>query len=134
MATINVHINFNGNAEESFMFYRSVFGGEFSKVLRFKDVASLEFPVPKNEEDKIMLIALPIGSNTLIANDVPEIMGRTNENEDRSKISVCTKAGMKPTHYLMGYLKAERSKCQWVIARGAHTSECFETNLVLNGS
>jgi PhnB protein len=92
MTTINVHINFNGNAEEAFMFYRSVFGGEFSKVLRFKDVASLDFPVPQNEENKIMLITLPIGNNTLIANDVPEIMGRTNENENRSKISVSTES------------------------------------------
>jgi PhnB protein len=92
MATINIHINFNGNAEEALMFYRSVFGGEFSKVLRFKDVASPDFPVPKYEENKIMLIALPIGNNTLIANDVPEIMGRTNENENRSKISISTES------------------------------------------
>jgi PhnB protein len=92
MATINIHINFNGNAEEAFTFYKSVFGGEFSKVLRFKDMASPEFPVAQNEEDKIMLIALPIGSNTLIANDVPEIMGRTNENENRSKLSISTES------------------------------------------
>ena len=37
MATINPHINYNGNAEEAFNFYKSVFGGEFSKIARFKD-------------------------------------------------------------------------------------------------
>ncbi|RYZ89101.1 MAG: VOC family protein, partial [Proteobacteria bacterium] len=42
MATINPHINFNGNAEEAFEFYRSVFGGEFSKILRLKELASAE--------------------------------------------------------------------------------------------
>ena len=76
MASINPHINFNGNAEEAFTFYKSVFGGEFSKIVRFKDIASSEFPVAEKEENKIMHIALPIGkSNMLMANDVPEIFG-----------------------------------------------------------
>ena len=89
MALINPHINFNGNAEEAFNFYKSVFGGEFAKIIRFKDIASPEFPVAKKEENKIMHIALPIGKNNmLMANDVPESMGRTNENENRSKIFI----------------------------------------------
>lgn len=88
MAIINPHINFNGNAEEAFNFYKSVFGGEFLKIVRFKDLACDEFPVAENEENKIMHIALAIGKNTLMANDVPESMGRTNENENRSKISI----------------------------------------------
>lgn len=89
MATINPWINFNGNAEEAFTFYKSVFGGEFAKIVRFKDLASDEFPIPENEANKIMYIALPIGqSNMLIGNDVPEVMGKVNERENRSKISV----------------------------------------------
>jgi PhnB protein len=93
MATINTWINFNGNAQEAFEFYKSVFGGEFTKVVRFKDIASDEFPIPEKEEDKIMYIGLPIGSNTmLIANDVPEVMGRVNERENRSKILVSTES------------------------------------------
>ena len=88
MASIHPHINFNGNAEEAFTFYKSVFGGEFAKVMRFKDIASVEFPVAEHEANKIMHIALPIGKNFLMANDVPEILGRTNENENRSKIVI----------------------------------------------
>ena len=88
MAQINPHINFNGNAEEAFTFYKSVFGGEFATITRFKDLSSPEFQVSENEANKIMHIALPIGKNILIANDVPERMGRTNENENRSKISI----------------------------------------------
>ncbi len=88
MAIINPYINFNGNAEEAFNFYRSVFGGEFAGVVRFKDLESAEFPVPENEANKIMRIMLPIGGNTLIANDVPESMGPVNENENRSKIAI----------------------------------------------
>ncbi len=88
MALINPYINFNGNAEDAFNFYKSVFGGEFAKVMRFKDSANSAFPVAENEANKIMHIALPIGKNVLMANDVPESMGRVNENENRSKISV----------------------------------------------
>jgi PhnB protein len=88
MALINPHINFNGNAEEAFTFYKSVFGGEFAIVARFKDMESPEFPVSSHEADKVMHIALPIGKNVLMGNDVPESMGRTNENENRSKISI----------------------------------------------
>ena len=91
MATINPWINFNGNAEEAFAFYKSVFGGEFTKVMRFKDIASAEFPVAEKEVNKITHIALPIGSSTtLIANDVPEMLGRVNERENRSKIYLTT--------------------------------------------
>jgi PhnB protein len=89
MATINTWINFNGNAEEAFDFYKSAFGGEFTKIVRFKDIASEEFPVDEKEENKIMYISLPIGTDTmLIANDVPEVMGKVNEHENRSKILV----------------------------------------------
>src|ERR1700742_178832 len=93
MRTINPWINFNGNAEEAFTFYKSVFGGEFKKIVRFKDVASPEFPMAANDADanKIMHIALPIGkNNVLIANDVPSFLGKVNEEENRSKIAVST--------------------------------------------
>lgn len=88
MAVINPHINFNGNAEEAFNFYRSVFGGDFVKIVRFKEISGPEYPVEEKDLDKIMHIALPIGNNLLIANDVPESMGRVNEKENRSKISI----------------------------------------------
>src|SRR4026207_2129514 len=103
MALINPHINFNGNAEEAFTFYKSVFGGEFATIIRFKDLASAEFPVTEKEENKIMHIALPIGkSNRLMANDVPEIMGKTNENENRSKIVIIAES-KEEADYLMGF-------------------------------
>jgi len=92
MATINPYINFNGNAEEAFNFYKSVFGGEFGKITRFKELSSPEYPVAENEANKIMRITLPISKNMLIANDVPESMGRVNENENRSKISISTES------------------------------------------
>lgn len=88
MALINVHLNYNENAEEAFTFYKSVFGGEFSKITRLKDLEGPDFPVDEKDAEKIMHIALPIGNNTLMANDVPSFMGTVNENENRSKIAV----------------------------------------------
>lgn len=88
MAQINPYINFNGNAEEAFLFYQSVFGGTFSQLKRFKELASPEFPIPEKEANKILRIALPIGAGMLLANDVPESMGTVNENENRSKIAI----------------------------------------------
>ncbi|RYY41691.1 MAG: VOC family protein [Chitinophagaceae bacterium] len=89
MPAINPHVNFNGNAEEAFHFYKSVFGGDFARVVRFKDIPDAQFPIPEEEAQKIMHIALPIGtSNVLMGNDVPGFMGRVSEEENRSKISV----------------------------------------------
>lgn len=90
MAAINPYIHFNGNADEAFAFYKSVFGGDFAMVMRFKDMpTNPEFPIPEKEANKIMHIALPIGKRSLLmGSDTPEFMGRHNENETRSKISV----------------------------------------------
>ncbi|MCK7591923.1 VOC family protein [Subsaxibacter sp. CAU 1640] len=90
MAQINPYLHYNGNAEEAFNFYKSVFGGEFAKVARFKDMANEDnHPIDESEGNKIMYIALPIGKhNVLMASDVPTFMGTVNENENRSKISI----------------------------------------------
>jgi PhnB protein len=91
MAALCPWINFNGNAEEAFTFYKSVFGGEFSNVTRFKDVMG---PGQAAEEaDKVMRIALPIGNGSmLIGNDVPQSMGTVSEHENRSKIHVAAES------------------------------------------
>jgi len=89
MASINPYIHFNGNAEEAFTFYKSVFGGEFARVARFKEFSSPEHPISEKEQNRIMHIALPIGkSSMLMGSDTPEFLGKHNENETRSKISV----------------------------------------------
>ena len=102
MVLINPHVNFNGNAEEAFMFYKSVFGGEFTKITRLKDLASAEFPVSEVDADKIMYIALPIGNNVLIGNDVPSFMGKVNENENRSKIAIETQTKQEADQLFKG--------------------------------
>ncbi len=89
MTTLHPHINFNGNAEEAFTFYQSALGGTFGKIIRFKELASPEFQVPEAEGEKLMHIELQVNGHTmLIGNDVPSFMGKTNEQENRSKIVV----------------------------------------------
>jgi PhnB protein len=68
MQVVNPYLNFGGNAEEAFQFYRSVFGGDFSNVTRMKDAQGM--PIPEGQEDKIMHIALPLSSGqVLMASD-----------------------------------------------------------------
>lgn len=102
MAQINPSINFNGNAEEAFLFYQSVFGGNFGKIVRFKDLSGSGYPIAENEAEKIMHITLAIGSNVLIGNDVPQSMGRVNEQENRSKISISAASREEADHLFNG--------------------------------
>lgn len=89
MALVNPYIHFNGNAEEAFTFYKSVFGGEFSKMMRYKDLAGTQFPIPENDAERMMHIALPIGKGSmLLGSDVLEMMGRVNENDNRNTIAI----------------------------------------------
>jgi PhnB protein len=128
MALINPHINFNGNAEEAFTFYKSVFGGEFAMIMRFKDMASPEFPVADHEANKIMHIALPIGQNVLMANDVPESMGRTNENENRSKIAISAESREEADKLFSGLSAGGKLKCLWKTVLGVPILGCLEIN------
>ncbi|SMO53854.1 VOC family protein [Solitalea koreensis] len=110
MATINPYLNFNGNTEEAFNFYKSVFGGEFAVIQRFKDTPEAD-KVPDSEKEKIMHIALPIGNgNVLMATDALESMGHkttlgtnfhlsisTNSEEETTKLFNALSAGGKVT-------------------------------------
>ena len=74
---VQSYLNFAGNAEEAFEFYRSVFGGEFSSVVRFKDMPMEGVSVPEADHDKMMHISLPIGEySVLMASDVLEAFGQ----------------------------------------------------------
>ena len=67
MTTVNVYLNFNGNCEEAFNFYKSVLGGEFSYVGRFKDMPPQEgMPMPEEMGNKIMHISLPLSKETML--------------------------------------------------------------------
>lgn len=75
MAKLNPYLNFNGNTEEAFNFYKSVFGGEFLALQRFRDTPDGD-KIAEADRDKIMHVALPVGGNILMATDALESMGQ----------------------------------------------------------
>jgi PhnB protein len=78
MPKMNVYLNFNGAAEAAFKFYQSVFGGEFTSLVRYQDMPMEGVHIPPAEARKIMHISLPIGKDeTLMASDSLESLGQT---------------------------------------------------------
>ncbi len=73
MAIPSPSITFNGNAEEAFNFYKSVFGGEFVSLMRWKDMPGGK--ISPDDANKIMHVALPIGkTNVIMGGDMPSSM------------------------------------------------------------
>jgi PhnB protein len=77
MTRLNIYLNFAGNAEEAMSFYRSVFGGEFTQIVRFKDMPMEGVSIPPEDQSKVMHVGLPIGSDSvLMASDALESLGQ----------------------------------------------------------
>jgi PhnB protein len=90
MATINPYLSFNGNCEGAFKFYKSIFGGEFEYIGRYKDMPG-EQSVPDTEKEKIMHVSLPIGGNTvLMGADSSEYFGVVTKFGDNISLSINT--------------------------------------------
>lgn len=79
MVTINPYLNFSGDTEKAMIFYKSIFGGEFNVVQKFKDMPGGS-KITEDDQQKIMHMSLPIGNNNhLLASDIMESMGQTLE-------------------------------------------------------
>lgn len=90
MKTVNPYLNFNGNCEEAFTYYRSVFGGNFPYVGRFKDMPS-ELPIPDDFREKIMHISLQISKETaLMGCDASDVFRPLPVQGDNISLSVNT--------------------------------------------
>ena len=94
MATVvNPYLTFSGNCEEAFTFYKSVFGGDFMFLGRFKDMPPMEGyePVSEAEGEKIMHVSLPISKETfLMGSDSSEAFGQSTIAGNNFSISVNT--------------------------------------------
>lgn len=66
MATLNPYLYFNGNCEEAFNFYRTVFQKEFAYLGRYKDVPQAERQIFGEADEKIMHVSLPISQETAL--------------------------------------------------------------------
>ena len=92
MPKVNIYLNFDGNAEEAFNFYKSVFGGEFAMVMRFKDTPDSE-KMPADVQDKIMHIGLPLApGSVLMGSDIMEGMGEPFKVGTNLSISLSTES------------------------------------------
>lgn len=90
MYSVNPYLNFQGNTEEAFNFYKSVFGGEFTSVVRFKEM-NQDGKIAAEDEEKIMHIALPIGKTTLLmGTDSLESLGQKVNMGNNSYLNVGT--------------------------------------------
>ncbi len=71
---LNPYLNFDGETEEAFNFYKSVFGGEFAVFQRFKDMPDSD-KMPADQQEKVMHVSLPVGASMLMGSDTMEGMG-----------------------------------------------------------
>jgi PhnB protein len=91
MTTLNVYLTFAGNCEEAFNFYKSVLGGDFAYVGRFKDMPPSDNcpPVPEEDKEKIMHISLPVSKETvLMGSDSSEAFGQVTTQGNNFSLSV----------------------------------------------
>ncbi len=102
MATVNPYLTFNGNCEEAFNLYKSVFGGEFPYVGRYSEMPS-EQPLPESEANKIMHISLPISAETtLMGADSSNAFGPAATFGDNISISINTSSEEEATRLFNG--------------------------------
>jgi PhnB protein len=92
MTTVNIYVTYNGNCEEAFGFYKSIFGGEFSYVGRFKDMPPMDGKTcPPEDDEKIMHIGLPISKETqLMGCDSSDAFGQATTIGNNFSISINT--------------------------------------------
>lgn len=91
MTTVNIYLTFNGNCEDAFNFYKSIFGGEFTYIGRFKDMPAEEGqpPMPDSDKDLIMHVGLPISREALLmGSDVGSEWGKNFVQGNNFSISV----------------------------------------------
>ena len=100
MKAINPYLNFNGNTEEAFNFYKSVFGGEFIALMRFKDTPGCE-NMPEVEQNHIMHVALRMGANVIMGTDVPKSMEQVTFGTNHS-ICIDTESREEADRYFNG--------------------------------
>lgn len=137
MFVIEPYLIFDGNCEEAFHFYRSVFGGEFDVIMRYKELPEHAEEVPENYREKIMHAALPVGEiylmgsdagpgtpDTVVGNNVYLVLSMNDEDEARrvyGELSEGGKVGMalQQTFYAELYaMLTDKFGINWMINYG----------------
>lgn len=138
MKKADPYLNFNGTTEKAFDFYKSVFGGEFTSLQRFKEIPE-SGNVPDDAKNMIMHIALPLGSgNLLMGTDAPESMGFKVINGNNVNIAIDAESEAEATRLYNGLSKGgkvtmELQKTFWGAFYGSCTDK-FGVNWMINFS
>ncbi|NIJ56121.1 VOC family protein [Dyadobacter arcticus] len=102
MITINPYVNFRGNTEEAMLFYKSIFGSDFTLIQRFKDMPGGD-KISEEDQQKIMHMSLPMGTTThLLASDVLESMGQTMDMGTNITLTVVTESEKEADKFFNG--------------------------------
>ena len=130
MTTINPYLTFNGNCEEAFNFYKSVFGGEFPYMGRFKEMPpDPAYSVSEEDAEKIMHVSLPIGEGSvLMGSDSSEAFGHNEVKGNNFSISINTKEEAEATRLFNelsagGSIKMPMNKTFWGAYFGMFTDK-----------
>jgi PhnB protein len=133
MAKINLYINFNGTTEEAFKFYRSVFGGEFIGLQRFKDTPVVE-NLSAEDGDKLMHVSLPLGENLLLhATDMLESRGQTLVAGNNFNLMVEANSKAEAEKILMNFPPGERISRRFGKSFGALITALSPINSAFSG-
>lgn len=131
MKSVDPYLNFNGNTEEVFTFYRSVFGGEL-QLARFSDMDTGDMELTEEQKNGVAHVALPLGDSTLMGSDVPEAMVPSPPERISRSRSTPT-APRKPTGCSTDCPRAVRCPCHWGRWNGPSASACAPTSTACSG-
>ncbi len=138
MISINPYLNFNGNCEQAFEFYKEAFGGEFVVLSRFDEMPDNQnYEIPENYKDKVMHVSLPISEGSVLMGcDSPDAFAETAEFGPNFSISINTDSVEKTkalfTHLSEGGLvKMPLEKTFWNSFFGMFTDK-FGIHWMLN--
>lgn len=138
MAKVNIYLTFNGNCEQAFNFYRTVFGADFDGIMCYKDMPDCGFPIPEEFKEQVMHVGLPLNASThlfgsdsfsaacageplAVGNNVAICLSTESEEESRRLFEALSQGGtvkmpLEPTFWAALYgVVRDRFGTEWMV-------------------
>ena len=134
MTSINPYLNFDGKTEEAFLFYKSVFGGEFTNLSKYSDMPPGTGVMNDADKNRVMHVSLPIGNTILMGSDCPPSMNVTVGNNVQISINLDSREETKRVFDALaieGTIKMPLADAFWGAYFGMLTDK-FGVNWMLN--
>ncbi len=123
MIRISMYLNFDGQTEEAFNFYKSVFGGEFSVVQRNSETPFAD-KLPANERNRIMHVSLPIGNTDLMGSDILPSMGHKLNTGNNSHLAISPDSQAEADRIFKALSPEGKLRCRSRRLSGVRSSAC----------